>query len=479
MRKVLLVALVVLAAGCPKKEPPAPEAAAPAASGESAKPKPKNKAEPKDDPAAAPSASVAPKKVVDDRAIHAFAGTIGKDQKIRIYLERKGDELTGLYLPDGSPVDVPLRGKVKADDKFTLEELDEKGKVAGVFDGWFRGGLLKGTHTDTKSKKSQVFVTEPLKFSSEPFTMSYSGALGGKLRIRAKLERKGKALEGVYRYAKSKENLVLTGTVDAEGDVVLKETTKGGKETGRIEGVLLSSGLLVGRWYSPDKSKSMSLLIEQSDTYPEIVDLGGVKIAPQEEYLEVAKNCTSSRLYPVLDGGKGKAALNAAMRKEGDVHLDKDSCDGASAEIPYTLEHTYHVQKSKLPYFGVTFSTYSALGGAHPSWWATCKVADTEKGELFSLSSKLTPTARKQLSALVMAKLKKEHGVENLSEAGFFEDEIVVSETTNVCLGDKGQLVVEFNPYEVTPWVMGAPAVEVTQAEAKPLLPADLAVLVE
>jgi len=472
MRFTKLLCLVVLTLGCEKKEPPTAAAPSPSAVPST---KPSTKAE----PSAAPSASVAPKKVVDDRTIHAFAGTIGADQKLRMYLEKKGGTLTGLYLAEGSPVHVSLEGKVGPDDKFVLTESDEKGKPVGTFDGWFRNGLLKGTYTDGKTKKARVFVTQPLALAKEPFALTYGGALGGKLRIRAKLDRKGGKVEGVYRYAKSKEDLVLSGTVDDEGELLLKETTKSGKETGRIEAFLLSQDLVVGRWYSPDKTKSLALLLEISNSYPEVVDLGAVKVAPQEEYRDLAKNCTSSLMFPVVDGGKGSAALNAALRKEAGGHGDKEACEGATAEMPYVTEVTYTVQKSKLPFFGVTFNTYWSLGGAHPTWAETCKVADTESGELFALASKMTPEARQKLSALVMKKLQAEHGVEKLPEAGFFEDEIVVTDKTNVCLSEKGGLSVEFNPYEISPWVMGAPTVELTRAEAGPLMPQGLGKLVE
>ncbi|MBI2390837.1 MAG: hypothetical protein HYV09_14700 [Deltaproteobacteria bacterium] len=472
MRFLAVLGLVAIV-GCEKKEPP-PDPTGSAPTKPATKPAVKG-----DEPAPAPSASVAPKKVVEDRTIHAFAGTIGKDQKIRIYLERKGDELTGMYVSDSGYGDVALSGKMKGDEKFELREAAEKGKPAGVFDGWFRGGLLRGTYTDGKTKKPQVFVTETLKLGSEPFTATYAGALGGKLRIRAKLARKGGTVDGVYRYAKSKEDLTLTGTIDGEGEIVLSEKTKAGKDTGRIEGFVLSPSLVVGRWYSPDKSKTMSLLLEPSESYPEIVDLGGVKIAPQEEYKDVAKYCTSSLLYPVIEGGKGKAALNAELRKHGGAHMTKDDCDGASAEIPYVTEGSYHVQKSKLPYFGITFHNYWNTGGAHPNWSSTCKVADTETGELFSLASKLTPEAREKLSALVMKKLQAEHGVTKLSEAGFFEDEIKVDANTDVCLAEGGGLAVEFDPYEVAPYVMGGPTAEISKGEAKGLLPAGLSALVE
>lgn len=473
MRRHLVLLSLAIGSGCSKQSPPAPEpspavstAPAPATATGSA--------------SASAAKAAPPKKVIDDRTIHAFAGTIGSDQKIRMYLERKGSELSGLYVPEGGTVDVPVKGNVKADDKFVLEERDDKGKVVGTFDGWFKSGLLKGTYTDSKSKKPRVFVTEPLKFANAPFTTSYSGALGGTLRIRAKLTRKGDALEGVYRYAKSKENLVLTGKVDAEGDVVLDETTKAGQKTGRIEGVLLSPALFVGRWYSPDKTKSLSMLIEQSDSYPELVDLGsGVSIAPQEDYKELAKNCTSALLYPIVEGAKGKAALNAAIRKELGARIDKSSCEGASAEIPYAEEKTYSVQRAKLPWFGLGFSTYESLGGAHPSWWSTCRVANADTGELASIARKMTPEARKKLSRIVTDRLKKEHNTESLTEAGFFEEELAVTEQTNICIGENGALSVEYNPYDVAPWVMGAPTVALTKAESKELLPTELAALIE
>lgn len=474
MRRFAVLGLIAIV-GCGKKEPPDPAEGATSAKPAATQTKPAAKG---DEPAA-PTASVAPKKVVDDRTIHAFAGTIGKDQKIRLYLERKGDELTGMYASESGYGDVALTGKMKGDDRFELREVVEKGKPVGVFDGWFRGGLLKGTYTDGKTKKAQVFVTQPLKLGAEPFTATYAGALGGKLRIRARLTRKGGTVEGVYRYAKSKEDLTLTGTVDGEGELVLTERTKAGKETGRIEGFVLSQDLVVGRWYSPDKSKTMSLLLEPSESYPEVVDLGGVKIAPQEDYKDVARFCTSSLIYPSVDGGKGKAALNAELRKHGGTHMTKGDCDGASAEIPYVTERSYHVQKSKLPYFGITFHDYWNAGGAHPNWSSTCKVADAETGELFSLARKLSPEAREKLSALVMKKLQAEHGVTKLSEAGFFEDEIKVDESTDVCLAEGGGLSVEFDPYEVAPYVMGGPTAEISKEEAKELLPKELVTLVE
>jgi len=281
MRLPLALACCSLLSACDRKDPPeAPKTASSASAAKSAA----SSAVASTSASAAPSASVAPKKVVEGRTIHAWQGTIGKDLKFDLYLERKGDELTGLYVPGGSGVHVPLEGKMKDATHFALTELDEKGKPAGTFDGTLTNGVLKGNYTDAKTKKARIFTTEAHHSDlPDAFTQGYAGTLGGKIRIRARLEKKDATFGGVYRYTKSKDDLILTGAIDKGAELVMRETVKSGKETGRFEGFALSKYLLVGRWYSPDKTKSLPFLLEAGSAYPEIADLGGgVKVVPQE-----------------------------------------------------------------------------------------------------------------------------------------------------------------------------------------------------
>lgn len=478
MRPTLALACTLLSVGlvgCDRKDPP--EASKPAASttpSASASGKAVASASGSATPEA--SGSVAPKKVVEGRTIHAWQGTIGKDLKFDMYLERVGDELTGLYVPGGGSGHVPVQGKMKDKTRFLLTELDEKGKPAGTFDGTLTSGLLKGTYTDAKSKKARIFTTEAHHTDlPAAFTQGYVGTLGGKIRIRAKLEKKDATFGGVYRYTKSKDDLVLTGAIDKAAELVMRETTKGGKETGKFEGFALSQYLLVGRWTSPDKTKSLPFLLEAGSAYPEIADLGGgVKVVPQETYKELAKNCTASLVIPVVEGAKGKKALDAAFKKLSGEQVGKEICEGATAEMPYTTEDDYTVTKAKLPHFGVTFHSYSFTGGAHGMWGATCKIADADTGAVFGLASKMSADDRKKLAALVVAALKKEHGVEKLTDAGFFVDDLELKDDANVCVGGKGGVEVMFNPYEIGPWAMGAPTVAIAADDVRPLLPADL-----
>ncbi len=465
----------LFALGCDRKDPPeAPKTAASAATASAKTSATASGATASGTTSPSAATSAPPKKVVEGRTIHAWQGTIGKDAKFDLYLERAGDDLSGLYV-SGASGHVPIQGKMKSATGFTLTELDEKGKPAGTFDGTLVDGILKGTYTDAKSKKPRIFTTEPHRTDLAPtFKTSYAGTLG-KLRIRARLEKKDATFGGVYRYAKSKEDLTLDGAIDKKAELTLTERTKAGKETGRFEGFALNQYLLVGRWTSPDKTKSLPFLLEAGNSYPEIVDLGdGIRVVPQEVYKELAPYCTSSAVYPIVEGGQGKATLNAALKKASGGETSKDMCEGALAERPYATEDDYAITKAKLPFFGITFHESSYTGGAHGMWGVTCKVADTETGALFSLAAKMTPENRKKLAALVVAALKKEHAVETLSDAGFFVDDIEIKEDSNVCVGAKG-ITVSFNPYEVGPWVMGAPEVSIANDDARPLFPPALA----
>lgn len=478
MRHYLPLCLGLLAVACDKTPADGPAKPAPSTSiatttaTASAKPS----AAPSASAAPSSSGSAAPEKKVEGWTIHAWKGTIGRDLAIDVYLERKGDELRGLYAPASGGAHVPLKGKMKSETKFALTELDEKGKAAGTFDGTYTFGLLKGTYVDAKKKKPQIFVTE-LHRSDLPasFDQSYVGTLGAGVRVRAKLHGGAGALKGVYRYAKSKNDLNLVGTVDHAAELALTETNKAGVETGRFEGFALSQGLLVGRWSSPDRSKTLPFLLESGSDYPETIDLGGgVRVAPQETYRELTKTCTSTRLMPSFEGAKGKGALDAAIKALVGAEVGKEGCDGATSELPYSFEDDYSIEKAKLPHVGVSFGTSSFTGGAHGSYAIVCKVANVETGELFSIAKRMTADDRKKLAALVEAALLKEHGVTKLEDAGLFVEHIELKDDAQVCVSPKGGIEVRFNPYEIGPWAMGAPAVRVADSDARPLLPAEL-----
>lgn len=397
----------------------------------------------------------------------AFDAEIGTGTSIRLYLERQGKELRGVFVGEGGEGERHVRGEMVEERRVRFDEIDDAGKPRATFDGKFWDGVLKGTWKDLDTGKTRIVVTKPPAFAGDAFTETYAGSIGT-LRVRARLKVEGGKVTGVYRYARSKSDLALEGTVDPRGEVLLRETA-GAKQTGKIGGFLLSRGFLAGRWSSPDGKRSLPLVLRASPSYPEQVVLeDGTKVVPQEEYASPAKHCELSSSFPAVVAKNETAKLDAALKSTAllGVELTKSDCAGASAELPYDVEAAYSIVKAKPPLFGVAFSHWAFTGGAHGSGWIDCRVGDVEHDVLIDLATKLTPEGKQKLEDLVNERLKKAHGAESLEEIGFFEDRVSLDKA-DLCLS-AGGLEVSFDPYKVAPYVMGSPSVALTKTEVKP-----------
>ncbi|MDB4994154.1 MAG: hypothetical protein JWM74_1586 [Myxococcaceae bacterium] len=409
----------------------------------------------------------------------AFAGTLGSQSDARVLVDRRGDEV--VFTVDTGSGLRSLHGKVAGTHFVATETAVAKGHQPITFEGQLMPQGLRGTYKEPESKASLAFVGAALTtFDPAPkFDETYTGALGAKIRIRAKLSRDGTKLSGVYRYARSKEDLVLAGTVQPDGHFELTETTSKGVVTGKMEGLFLRRGDAAGRWSSPDGSKTFPMTLERGEGYPEIVTLTyGGKITPQEDRREPRPHCVLEAIFPQVAGSKSKvaeAALNAKLLALGkhissDVGLhDPSTCEGASAEMPYSVEAGFDVSDQRGRYVGLSFSVTGFTGGAHGFGGSTCYVADLDTGNVIELSPLLSPAGRTKLGALTTEKLKKEHHVAKLTEADFFEDTVAVTPKTSLCLEPAGGLVVDFQDYEVTPHAVGPQSASFTKEEVRAL----------
>ena len=419
-------------------------------------------------PSATPDAGVAAKP-----ELLAFQGKIGGEGEIRIALERTGTKLEGLYTRSGE--DVALRGEMKDATRFTLTEVVPKGRKPASIDGTIDGMRLVGTLKEGKTAKPfTAGPLDPFGPKAAKFEQAYLGSLGSKIRIRMKLTKDGGKLSGIYRYARSKDDLKLEGTVsDTDGRLDLRETNAKGTPTGRFQGVMLAQGLAFGRWSSPDGSRSMPFTLRTGDAYPEAVTLpGGGRVVAQEDHKDKGLYCTATILYPEVTGTANKAAekeLDKALRTvAGDAK--QMTCDEASDTLRYETDTFYTVTAKRPGRFAIHFTFYEYAGGAHGMTSIQCHAADLDKGTLTELRAKMLPDAsREKLGKLVVEALRKEHGVTNLSEAGFSDDDIKVSPDTTLCVED-GNLVVQYQAYEIAPYAMGAPRAEIKPADAKPLV---------
>jgi hypothetical protein len=116
--------------------------------------------------------------------------------------------------------------------------------------------------------------------------------------------------------------------------------------------------------------------------------------------------------------------------------------------------------------FSVRYMFCTFAGGARGRSSFGCFAADTGKGTLTKLFAKVLPAdGRKKVEALTNAALKKENNVTKLTDAGFSTDDVTLSDDTTSCV-EGTDLVVQFQPYEVAPYAIGAPSAKIAKADA-------------
>ncbi len=459
MKRLLCVALAI--AGCDKGAEKTTEKTSTAA----------------DSAVTAASSSVTPPVTMADASaprstLQTFVGTLGPHADTRLAVERRGKDLT--LTMDTASDERAFRGSMKDATHFVAIEL-VKGHVPATFEGELTATQLTGQSKEPDAKTSLAFSGVPITvFDAAPkFDESYVGSLGGKIRIRAKLSRDGDKLTGVYRYARSKEDLRLAGAVKADGRFELQESNAKGQITGIFRGIFLRRSGALGEWSSPDGKHSFHFGLQRGDAYPETLtlDFGG-RVAPQEDHRE-APNCVVETIFPQAVGLKSKdveTTLNAKLRELGGGAAPKVplTCEGATPDLPWSTETGYEVTAQRGRYLGVTFSTSGFAGGAHGFGGSSCNVVDLETGNVVTLSPLLTADGRTKLNKLVTEKIKKAENLKSLTEGGYFEDEAKVSPDTNVCLTKSGVDVL-FNDYEIAPHVVGPTDVQLTKDEVRAL----------
>jgi hypothetical protein len=314
----------------------------------------------------------------------------------------------------------------------------------------------------------------------ESFEQAYVGTFGVKARVWVHLKRDGAKLSGRYRYsATSREDLRLEGTLnEATRTFDLAEKNVKGGVTGHLTGTLGPDSQATGTWTSPDGAKRVLFSLEPTGRYPEIVALpGGARIVPFLRHGDSGKGCTSNATFPVFEGLASKKAASALertlkQRLRWDEPFLPENCVADDPELPVTRESSYEVTGVRAGLLALELTHYDYTGGAHGLFGSACVVADLEKGVLQNLAHGLKPAALTELGALVVQAFKNEHHVANLKDAGFFDDTIELSKDATLCFTEKAglrALEVVFQPYEVSPYAMGAPRAVVSADVARRL----------
>lgn len=346
-------------------------------------------------------------------------------------------------------------------------------------------GRLTGTLFDGAAKETRSFVGKPTPPPGDLRKVVYRGTLGTHSRITLELAGGPEPTQakGRYRYAKSQTDLTLEGLIDPKsGAFDLVERDQGKRETGRLRGVLFGSNVGVGTWSSADGARTMPLRFAEGGVYPEAKTFpGDLVLTPVEDTRDIGRSCFESFSYPQIRGGVPKdtaLTLNAALR-DAFVPTEKERAKASECQedpeiAPNTLEVSYGLELVAPGWLALERSSYAFTGGAHGMGNIACLAVDLAKARVMPVRELLPEASRGPLGALATASWKRELGDASAEDSMFSVSRLEVTDTTELCLRRDG-LAVQYQPYELGAYALGAPSFVIPKAEARRLFPPERA----
>lgn len=183
--------------------------------------------------------------------------------------------------------------------------------------------------------------------------------------------------------------------------------------------------------------------------------------------------------YPAFGNEKVDEILREfAVEQGADYEKDIQDSFGPDDEKPESYEMwemtgLYTISERPSPNIvSVTFNIYSYTGGAHGNLFIRCINADLSTGKILTFADLFANPAKalEILSKISEQKLRAELGdevEEDMLRSGVSPE---LNNFLNLSLNPEG-LAVEFQPYQVGPWAIGAQRVEISLsdlAEAEP-----------
>lgn len=326
----------------------------------------------------------------------------------------------------------------------------------------------------------------------------FRGTIASDLRIEMALVRDGNLLTGTYFYPKVGKNIALTGTVDKDGNVELKETDESGKDTGVFKGKWKPAtdspdpGLnqIEGKWSKPDGSKETAFQVSQQP----IEFTAAVRVAPKViKETNKEKHYTVEAEYPQIEGDprfdnfnrearglitKDVAAFKTAETAETAEESERGSVLADEAQES-SLDIGYEIRYATDDLISVEFSEgeYSR-GAAHPNSSTQVLNFDVKSGKKLALADLFNAKSNylSVISAYCIKALKDQSKKDNDS---MLDDEMVKSgaspraDNYRAWSITKKGLWITFDPYQVAPYAAGPQYVLVPYSVLKDMIKPD------
>lgn len=309
------------------------------------------------------------------------------------------------------------------------------------------------------------------------------------------LVRDGNRLTGTYFYPKVGKNITLTGTIDKDGNVELKETDEGGKDTGVFKGKWKPAadspdpGLnqIEGKWSKPDGSKETAFQVSQQP----IEFTAAVRVAPKViKETNKEKHYTVDAEYPQIEGdprfdnfnreARGLITKDVAAFKTAETVSESDTASELPAETEgSSLDIGYEIRYATDDLISVEFSEgeYSR-GAAHPNSSTQVLNFNVKSGKKLALAD-LFNAKSNYLSVISAYCIKALKDQSKKDKDSMLDDEMLKlgasprADNYRAWSITKKGLWITFDPYQVAPYAAGPQYVLVPYSVLKDIIKPD------
>ena len=131
------------------------------------------------------------------------------------------------------------------------------------------------------------------------------------------------------------------------------------------------------------------------------------------------------------------------------------------SDMQFSFETGFQVEYNSKDFVSIVMSHYQFTGGAHGNYFALGYNINIEDGSIITLKDILNDGSIDLLTYECEETLLEKYEANSLLEAGLFENEISISDDQDFYI-IPGAIVIQFDPYEIGPWVMGEITAEIS-----------------
>jgi len=211
------------------------------------------------------------------------------------------------------------------------------------------------------------------------------------------------------------------------------------------------SVIIESRNYSDSKSDSSAWI---NIDYPYILNVDNSEVI--------------NRINKVLeDEFKQSIAWYNEMISDTSLSFDSDYT------IQFSFETGFDVFYNSKDFVSIVLNHYQYTGGAHGNYFSIGYNINLSDGSFLTLNDIIQPGKLNLLAYECEESILDKYQANSLFEAGLFENEIIIPEDQDFYI-IPGSLVLQFDPYEIGPYAMGAVTAEISFDKIKDILSDDL-----